>query len=136
MSGMKHTLLTTVARILLLSGTVAVIPAGAPACRADEPAAFAIPDSDDGLPGVGPIRRYDWFKNLWTERRGAWAGKKAADKRALVFLGDSITQGFGDDFHGAFPGAKLANRGISGDTTRGMLVRLKEDVLDLSPAAY
>ena len=53
----------------------------------------------------------------------------------LVFLGDSITQGWGDDFSGAFPGLKAANRGISGDTTRGMLVRLKEDVLDLSPAA-
>ena len=26
---------------------------------------FAIPESDDGLPGLGPIRRYDWFKNLW-----------------------------------------------------------------------
>ena len=25
-----------------------------------------IPDTDDGLPGAGPIRRYDWFKNLWT----------------------------------------------------------------------
>jgi lysophospholipase L1-like esterase len=53
----------------------------------------------------------------------------------MVFLGDSITQGWGDDFSGAFPGLKAANRGISGDTTRGMLVRLKEDVLDLSPAA-
>jgi len=51
-----------------------------------------------------------------------------------VFLGDSITQGFGDDFKGAFPGAKLANRGISGDTTRGMLLRLADDVLALDPA--
>jgi hypothetical protein len=28
----------------------------------------------------------------------------------------------------------VANRGISGDTTRGMLIRLKKDVLDLKPA--
>ena len=30
---------------------------------------------------------------------------------------------------------KVANRGISGDTTRGMLIRLKEDVLALQPSA-
>ncbi len=134
MTGMKHSSLPTVARVLLLACAVAAIPAGPLPCRADDPAAFAIPDSDDGLPGVGPIRRYDWFKNLWNERRSAWAGKKAADKRALVFLGDSITQGFGDDFQGAFPGVKLANRGISGDTTRGMLLRLADDCLALDPS--
>jgi lysophospholipase L1-like esterase len=50
-----------------------------------------------------------------------------------VFLGDSTTQGWGDNIGGAFPGAKVANRGISGDTTRGVLIRLKEDVLSLKP---
>src|SRR6185503_3651416 len=34
----------------------------------------------------------------------------------------------------SFPGAKVANRGISGDTTRGVLIRLKDDVLALKPA--
>src|SRR5688572_25069813 len=34
----------------------------------------------------------------------------------------------------AFPGAKVANRGISGDATRGVLIRLKDDVLALNPA--
>ena len=102
----------------------------------DKPASpLAIPASDDGLPGTGPIRRYDWLKSLWLEKRSAWAKRTTEDKGAVVFLGDSITQGWGDDFSGAFPNLKAANRGISGDTTRGMLVRLKEDVLDLSPAA-
>lgn len=53
----------------------------------------------------------------------------------MVFLGDSITQGWGDDLGGSFPGVKVANRGISGDTTRGVLIRLKEDVLALDPVA-
>ncbi len=53
----------------------------------------------------------------------------------MVFLGDSITQGWGDDMHGSFPGMKVANRGISGDTTRGALIRLQEDVLSLHPSA-
>src|SRR5687768_10674468 len=52
-----------------------------------------IPETDNGLPGAGPIRRYDWFKKLWLERRTAWAGRVQQDQNALVFLGDSITQG-------------------------------------------
>ena len=48
-------------------------------------------------------------------------GHVAADQGAVVFLGDSITQGWGDNFGNSFPGLKTANRGISGDTTRGPL---------------
>lgn len=92
-----------------------------------------LPASDEGLEGAGPIRRYDWFRNLWKQRRTQWSKQKEKDQGALVFFGDSITQGWGDDFRGEFGAAKLANRGISGDTTRGMLLRLNEDVLSLSP---
>jgi lysophospholipase L1-like esterase len=97
-------------------------------------AQFQIPATDDGLPGAGPIRRYDWFQKLWAQRRSAWHKRVAQDQKALVFLGDSITQGWGDDMGGKFPGVKVANRGISGDTTRGVLIRLREDVLDLHPS--
>jgi lysophospholipase L1-like esterase len=96
---------------------------------------FAIPATDEGLPGAGPIRRYDWFKNLWIQRRAEFAKRSAAESGAVVFLGDSITQGWGDDFRGDLAPMKVANRGISGDTTRGMLIRLDEDVLRLNPAA-
>ena len=102
------------------------------AAKADR---FAIPASDDGLPGAGPIRRYDWFQQLWRERRAAFAKRAAQERQAVVFLGDSITQGWGDDMGGTFPGVKVANRGISGDTTRGVLLRLQEDVLALDPKA-
>ncbi len=95
---------------------------------------FAIPKTDDGLPGEGPIRRYKWFQNLWERKRSGWATKVEQDQGALVFLGNSITQGWGDDLGGSFPGVKVANRGISGDTTRGVLIRLKEDVLSLNPS--
>ena len=101
---------------------------------ANLPPELAIPASDEGLPGAGPIRRTDWFENVWNERRGAWAGREKQDQGAVVFLGDSITQGWGDDFGGAFEGAKVANRGISGDTTRGMLIRLEKDVIALNPS--
>jgi lysophospholipase L1-like esterase len=96
---------------------------------------FAIPATDAGLPGAGPIRRYDWFKQLWRERRSTWAKERQKDEGAVVFLGDSITQLWGDALPAAFPGLKIANRGISGDTTRGVLIRLQEDVLSLKPQA-
>lgn len=94
-----------------------------------------IPASDVGLPGAGPLRRYDWFKDLWKSRRAAWAHQAERDRGAVVFLGDSITQGWGDQMGGIFPGMKVANRGISGDTTRGVLLRLQDDVLSLAPRA-
>ncbi len=98
-------------------------------------ASLEIPADDAGLPGAGPMRRADWFKDLWRDRRGKWAEQVASDQGAVVFLGDSITQGWGDTLGDAFTGMKVANRGISGDTTRGMLWRLKDDVLSLKPAA-
>lgn len=96
-------------------------------------AAFELPANDDGVPGVGPLRRYDWFRDLWRNKRSGWAERANEDQQSLVFLGDSITQGWGDDFGGNFAEVKKANRGISGDTTRGMLIRLQEDVLALHP---
>ena len=95
---------------------------------------YAIPATDEGLPGAGPIRRYDWFSKLWLERRTEWAAQVQQDQHAIVFLGDSITQGWKDQLTASFPGLKVANRGISGDTTRGLLIRLPEDVLALHPA--
>lgn len=98
------------------------------------PADVDIPETDEGLPGEGPIQRADWFRSIWNQRRGEWATRIEADQHALVFLGDSITQGWGDEVGGAFPGVKVANRGISGDTSRGVLIRLVDDVLDLEPS--
>jgi lysophospholipase L1-like esterase len=114
---------------------VALLSLAGAAAAAQAPDRFAIPAIDDGLPGAGPIRRYDWFQQLWRERRSAWAGTLEQDRGAVVFLGDSITQGWGGGLGAAFPGLKVANRGISGDTTRGVLLRLDEDVLALHPAA-
>lgn len=127
----------TPALLLLLAvlGATAQTPSTpAPAAPPAPDARYAIPATDDGLPGAGPIRRYDWFRKLWQDKRSGWAKRVAQDKGALVFLGDSITQGWGNRLEKAFPGVKVANRGISGDTSRGVLIRLQEDVLALEPA--
>ena len=122
---------------LLALVATALLPAAlqtAAVAQTTAAARFQIPATDDGLPGAGPIRRYQWFKDLWVQRRVAWAKQVERDQGAVVFLGDSITQGWGDDMKNAFPGMKVANRGISGDTTRGVLIRMDEDVLALKPA--
>jgi lysophospholipase L1-like esterase len=54
-------------------------------------------------------------------------------KRRVVFMGDSITDGW--DLAKYFPGKPYVNRGISGQTTPQMLVRLYPDVIRLRPAA-
>lgn len=119
---------------LVLSCTLLLVGEHLPA-SGKESVSFDIPATDDGLPGTGPIRRYDWFKNLWKRKRTEWATQIEQDQGAVVFLGDSITQGWGPTMGNAFVGMKVANRGISGDTTRGMLIRLQEDVLSLNPSA-
>src|SRR5689334_4276716 len=57
---------------------------------------LAIPASDEGLPGAGPIRRADWFQNTWRTRRTEFAANAADKQGAVVSFGDSITQGWGD----------------------------------------
>jgi lysophospholipase L1-like esterase len=96
---------------------------------------YAIPETDEGLAGEGVIRRYDWFLNLWERKRTGWAKDVKKDQGAVVFFGDSITQGWGATMKNSFGDMKVANRGISGDTTRGMLARIKGDVLDVNPRA-
>ena len=119
---------------ILVAGLLA-LPLFAQPASPPVDAHFQVPATDDGLPGAGPICRYDWFQQLWAQRRSAWAQRVQQDQGAVVFLGDSITQMWGDDLDDSFPGMKVANRGISGDTTRGVLIRLDKDVLALHPAA-
>lgn len=54
--------------------------------------------------------------------------------RRVVFLGDSITDGWSRPAYGGFfPGKPYVNRGISGQTTPQMLVRFRPDVIALKP---
>jgi lysophospholipase L1-like esterase len=59
--------------------------------------------------------------------------KQPGDARRVIFLGDSITDGW--RLNEYFPGKPYVNRGISGQTTPQMLVRMYPDVIDLKPAA-
>ena len=81
----------------------------------------------------------DRMKNDW-----AWLNRYAGDNDKLqegaddpdrvVFLGNSITEGWGMQVPEYFKQNNYINRGIGGQTTPQMLVRFREDVIDLKPA--
>jgi lysophospholipase L1-like esterase len=51
----------------------------------------------------------------------------------VVFLGDEITENWGAGKTPFFPGKPYLNRGITRQTTAQMLVRFRQDVIDLKP---
>ena len=55
----------------------------------------------------------------------------ASDENRVVFFGDSITDIW--KLSESFPGKPYINRGIGGQTTPQMLVRFRQDVIDLQP---
>jgi acyl-CoA thioesterase I len=56
-----------------------------------------------------------------------------AGENRVVFFGDSITDLW--KLEESFPGKPYINRGIGGQTTSQMLVRFRQDVIDLQPKA-
>jgi lysophospholipase L1-like esterase len=61
---------------------------------------------------------------------------RAGTRVQVVFLGDSITDAWSNEQYGGFfPGKGYVNRGISGQTTPQMLIRMKPDVLAFAPKA-
>lgn len=51
----------------------------------------------------------------------------------VVFMGDSITEGWAKEDPDFFTGNNFLGRGISGQTTSHMLVRFRRDVIDFRP---
>jgi len=57
----------------------------------------------------------------------------APGEKRVVFMGNSITEGWSQYSPGLFSGKPYINRGISGQTTPQMLIRFRADVIDLEP---
>lgn len=79
---------------------------------------------------------------MFTDDYGQLSRYRAADadllggavvKDRVVFFGDSITDIWKLEQY--FPGKPYVNRGISGQTTPQMLVRFRQDVIELKPKA-
>src|SRR5271170_8321916 len=99
-------------------------------------AAPAIPSS--GFPGLDEYRASrvaiytDDFGQLARCRDAdAALGTPAAGESRVVFLGDSITDYWKLPTY--FPGKPYINRGIDGQSTPEMLVRFRQDVIDVHP---
>lgn len=79
---------------------------------------------------------HDWLSLDWGQLcrySQENAALPPATRSRVVFLGDSITEGW-KNLQPDFFGPERLDRGISGQTTEQMLVRFRADVIDLHPA--
>ncbi|HEX5041874.1 MAG TPA: GDSL-type esterase/lipase family protein [Candidatus Polarisedimenticolaceae bacterium] len=115
-----------ISRLLLVWIALGAVGARAQTGSTSNPGAASMPQWEI-------LRRIDDFGGLhaYAEENAALP---AAPANRVVFLGDSITRFWGKK-SAFFPGEPYLNRGIEGQTTAQMLVRFRQDVLDLRPAA-
>ena len=75
-------------------------------------------------------------KGDWAQfGRYADANKRATTPAKVVFMGNSITDGWWPKDSTFFIDNNFLDRGISGQTTSEMLVRFRQDVINLKPKA-
>jgi len=75
----------------------------------------------------------DWGGlNVYGSDNSEIPAPKAGENR-VVFIGDSLTQHWGQGKTPFFPGKPYFNRGIAAQTTPQMLVRFRQDVVALAP---
>jgi len=60
-------------------------------------------------------------------------GLPSSKEKRVVFMGNSITDGWSNISPDFFKGKAYVNRGISGQTTAQMLIRFRADVIELKP---
>jgi lysophospholipase L1-like esterase len=82
---------------------------------------------------VAQTSQTDWAALARYQSANAQLGPPKAGERRVVFMGNSITQGWAPLFDSLFPGKPYVGRGISGQTTPQMLVRFRQDVIALKP---
>ena len=78
----------------------------------------------------------DWPNIARYHEANASIQPPAKTEKRVVFMGDSITDGWQQpQYGGFFPGKPYIDRGISGQTTPQMLIRFQPDVIALHPQA-
>jgi lysophospholipase L1-like esterase len=76
----------------------------------------------------------DWANTSRFKEDNAKLAPPAKGENRVVFMGNSITEGWIRTHPDFFAGKPYVNRGISGQTTPQMLVRFRPDVINLKPA--
>jgi len=90
------------------------------------------PDLDEYRASRTAIYTDDFGQLVRYRDADAALSRPAAGENRVVFIGDSITDYW--KLVDYFPGKPYINRGIDGQTSPEMLVRFRQDVLDLQPA--
>lgn len=75
----------------------------------------------------------DWPNLTKYQQENSELTEPSSDEKRVVFMGNSITEGWlvaNPDF---FSGTAYVNRGIGGQTTPQMLLRFRQDVINLNP---
>jgi len=86
--------------------------------------------------GIGmttSIQAQDWPNLKQFQKANATLEAPADGENRIVFMGNSITIGWSNKRPEFFDGKSYINRGISGQTTPQMLLRFRQDVIDLRP---
>ena len=76
----------------------------------------------------------DWPNLKRYEDENLSLGHSQENEKRVVFMGDSITEEWSRLYPNYFEERSYINRGIGGQTTPQMLIRFKQDVVDLRPA--
>ncbi len=81
----------------------------------------------------------DQFHNDWAnikryETENSKVPPPVKDEKRVVFMGNSITEGWKNNDPSFFADRTYYDRGISGQTTGQMLIRFREDVINLNPS--
>ncbi|HAL82964.1 MAG TPA: G-D-S-L family lipolytic protein [Mucilaginibacter sp.] len=83
---------------------------------------------------AGYLLRKDWPNLKRYESQNAQVAPPLKGEKRVVFMGNSITDGWKYVDSSFFYGRPYYDRGISGQTTGQMLLRFREDVINLKPA--
>ncbi|SNY99802.1 SGNH/GDSL hydrolase family protein [Flagellimonas pacifica] len=75
----------------------------------------------------------DWPNLQKYQEANATIGAPKDGENRVVFMGNSITEGWSVANPQFFEGKSYINRGISGQTTPQMVLRFRQDVIDLQP---
>jgi lysophospholipase L1-like esterase len=75
----------------------------------------------------------DWPALARYREANAQIASPAAKENRVVFMGNSITEGWAPLFPTLFAGKPYVGRGISGQTTPQMVLRFRQDVIALRP---
>ena len=109
-----------------------MLPAFATAsAQVPQPATASEPKVEAKAPVAASSKLLDWPE---LGRYRAANETLSPDPTRVVFYGDSITDAWTRNGGTFFPGKPYVNRGISGQTTAQMLVRFRQDVINLHPA--